>query len=109
MGILLRELGYRPAMTKPPAFGKDSRVLVRYDRGGRRLPEDAEELMWLDFGELQKVRICPGHNIQGAMQPHLLHIDASKVTKYKGLEREPTAPVGVVITRDESTSAFQLQ
>ena len=63
-------------------------VLVPYDDRGRRLPmggDDEEEgkkafsrskqakgaqrRMWLDLREGARVRITPGHNIQGARQP----------------------------------------
>jgi len=106
---LLRELGFRPSLMRPVAFRKENRALVPYDRSGRRLPEGAEKLMWLDFSERQKIRICSGHNIQGAMQPHLLHIDGPRATRFKGVERAPAPPIGCVLRRNESTASFVLQ
>merc|ERR1712070_1135444 len=75
---LLKELGVHMAkVPRPLPCPKANRVLVPYDAEGRRLPEDARRWMWLDLNERQKVRITPGHNIQGARQPQFMHIGAS--------------------------------
>lgn len=49
-----------------------------------------------------KVRITPGHNIQGAKQPAFMHIGATKSTKHKGRVRAPAVGVGVVMRREQT-------
>merc|ERR1719240_741765 len=110
MRLLLKELGFPMAKaTRPPPLPKANRVLVPYDADGRRLPEDARRWMWLDLNERQKVRITPGHNIQGSRQPQFMHIGASEPVTIKGVTRKNGEGLGVVLRRDEGTAAFALQ
>merc|ERR1712070_1288171 len=96
-------------VSRPPAFPQANRVLVPYDAEGRRLPEGASRWMWLDLNDRQKVRITPGHNIQGARQPQFMHIGASAPVTIKGVTRKNGEGAGVVLRRDEGTSSFALQ
>ena len=84
---LLSELGLGPVSVRLPGWGKDvdrSFAMVPYDKDGRRLRRrPAAEgggwdgpLMRLDLRDRQRVRITPGHNIQGARQPMYMHIGA---------------------------------
>lgn len=110
MRLLLKELGYPAARVgRPPALPRANRVLVPYDADGRRLPEGECRWMWLDLNERQKVRITPGHNIQGARQPQFMHIGASKPVTVKGVTNKNGVGLGVVIRRDEGTASFGLQ
>merc|ERR1712139_406468 len=107
--LLLRELGFPSARLRPPAWPKESRALVPYDAEGRRLPKGDRRWMWLDLSDRAKVRITPGHNIQGARQPQFMHIGASKPVVHKGVTRKNGEGLGVVVRRDEGTSSFALQ
>lgn len=93
--ILLEELGFGPLKPAKTHWPTESRVLVPYSADGRRVPDGGRK-MWLDLSDRQKIRITPGHNIQGAKQPQFMHIGKSK----PGL--------GSVLQRDESTSSFSL-
>ena len=70
--MLLEELRMGPVPMRQPSFPHRA-AQVPYDRDGVRLRE-CGPMMWLDLSDGQKVRITPGHNIQGARQPHLMHI-----------------------------------
>merc|ERR1712185_369395 len=107
--LLVKELGFASAGLRPPAWLRENRALVPYDADGRRLPKGERRWMWLDLNERQKVRITPGHNIQGAKQPQFMHIGASKPVTHKGVTRKNGEGVGVVIRRDEGIAAFALQ
>jgi len=109
MRLLLRELGFPQAKVHVPVFPKLNRVLVPYDSHGRRLPNGERRWMWLDLSDRAKVRITPGHNIQGARQPQFMHIGASKPVVHKGVTRKNGEGLGVVVRRDEGTSSFALQ
>jgi NAD-dependent SIR2 family protein deacetylase len=106
--LLLRELGFPSARLRPPAWPKESRALVPYDAEGRRLPKGERRWMWLDLSDRQKVRITPGHNIQGARQPQYMHIGASKSVTVKGTTRKPGEGLGCVVSRQDDTSSFVL-
>lgn len=93
--VLLEELGFDPLKPAKTHWPDVSRVLVPYDSEGRLVP-DGSKKMWLDLRDRQKIKITPGHNIQGAKQPQYMHIGKSK----PGL--------GTVLQRDESTSCFSL-
>lgn len=93
--VLLEELGFEPLRPSKTHWPHVSRVLVPYDAEGRRVPEGSRK-MWLDLNDRQKIKITPGHNIQGAKQPQYMHIGKAK----PGL--------GTVLQRDESTSCFSL-
>jgi NAD-dependent SIR2 family protein deacetylase len=110
MRLLLKELGFPLAKVgRAPAMPKVNRVLVPYDADGRRLPEGACRWMWLDLNDRQKVRITPGHNIQGARQPQFMHIGASAPVTIKGVTRKNGEGLGVVLRRDDGTTSFALQ
>merc|ERR1719428_2192428 len=110
MRQLLRELGFPPAQVKlqPPVWPRESRALVPYDAEGRRLPDGERRWMWLDLSERQKVRITPGHNIQGAKQPQYMHIGASKPVTVKGTTRKPGEGLGCVVSREDASASFIL-
>merc|ERR1712224_551369 len=78
----------------------NNKALVPYDKQGRRNEADGIRKMWLDLTEGAKIRITPGHNIQGAKQPVYMHIGANKPHKYKGQVRQPGIGRGTVIRRD---------
>eukprot|EP00656_Telonema_subtile_P040196 TRINITY_DN4525_c0_g1_i3.p1 TRINITY_DN4525_c0_g1~~TRINITY_DN4525_c0_g1_i3.p1 ORF type:complete len:372 (-),score=75.45 TRINITY_DN4525_c0_g1_i3:93-1208(-) len=96
---LVAQIGLGKLPTKLPKWSTDA-VLVPYDADGQRVPEGAP-LMWLDLSDRQRVRITPGHNIQGAQQPAFMHIGATKAKKYKGVVREPCEGVGFVMRREK--------
>jgi len=93
--MLLEELGFDPLKPAATHWPDVSRVLVPYDSEGRLIPTGSKK-MWLDLRDRQKIRITPGHNIQGAKQPQFMHIGKSK------------PGFGSVLQRDESTSSFSL-
>lgn len=84
-------------------------MLVPYDKEGRRSKTPDQPRMWLDLRDDQKVRITPGHNIQGARQPQYMHIGAAKAVKIQGVERQPAPGLGSVLRREEDSGSFVLQ
>merc|ERR1711977_694023 len=89
LGMLVEELGLGPVATKQPKWPTKA-ALVPYDADGVRLVGDLEApRMWLDLSTGQKVRLTPGHNIQGAKQRQFMHIGADKPVKINGKLREP--------------------
>eukprot|EP00746_Dinoflagellata_sp_MGD_P166671 gnl/MRDRNA2_/MRDRNA2_96733_c0_seq1.p1 gnl/MRDRNA2_/MRDRNA2_96733_c0~~gnl/MRDRNA2_/MRDRNA2_96733_c0_seq1.p1 ORF type:complete len:546 (+),score=100.73 gnl/MRDRNA2_/MRDRNA2_96733_c0_seq1:89-1639(+) len=106
--LLLRELGFGSAGARPPAWLRENRALVPYDADGRRLPKGERKWMWLDLNERQKVRITPGHNIQGAKQPQYMHIGGKKPVTTNGVTRQPGVGLGSVVSRQEDTASFVL-
>lgn len=107
-GLLLRELGFPRARLQPQVWQRESRALVPYYADGRRVRKGDQRWMWLDLGERQKVRITPGHNIQGAKQPQYMHIGALRPVTLKGVTRQPGAGLGCVVSRQEETASFVL-
>eukprot|EP00931_Biecheleriopsis_adriatica_P029237 TRINITY_DN17389_c0_g1_i1.p1 TRINITY_DN17389_c0_g1~~TRINITY_DN17389_c0_g1_i1.p1 ORF type:complete len:215 (+),score=45.05 TRINITY_DN17389_c0_g1_i1:467-1111(+) len=99
---LLRELGFGRTVPRAPPWPRESRALVPYDEDGVRLPEGEQRWMWLDFSDRAKVRITPGHNIQGAGQPKYMHIGAEKPVIFKGATRRPGPGLGTVLRREET-------
>lgn len=96
---VVKELGVDPVPAHAVRWNPVNSMLVPYDRNGKLLPKNsAEPKMWLDFSDQAKVKICPGHNIQGAKQPIYMHIGRKK--PYKG--RAPGMGHGVVIRREET-------
>jgi hypothetical protein len=93
--MLLEELGFEPLKPAKTHWPEVSRVLVPYDAQGRLLPAGSKK-MWLDLRDRQRIKITPGHNIQGAKQPQYMHIGKAKPGH------------GSVLQRDESTSSFSL-
>jgi len=111
LGHILRELGLPvPNMARPPRnWPTTSRVVVPYDAEGRLLPKDRrEKMMVLDLSDGARVRITPGHNIQGAQQPVFMHIGATSPFTYKGITKQPGPGKGRVAQRNEATSCFDL-
>lgn len=114
MKHLLRTLGLRPPKLSQPRWPKRNRVAVPYDANGRLLeskdgtPEPPK--MWLDLSVGQRIKITPGHNIQGAQQPAFMHIgaEAGTVHTHKGITRPAAEGVGTVIRRCEQASSFDL-
>jgi hypothetical protein len=99
LACLLKHLGFPPLRPGSIAtFPKETRVLVPYDADGRRVPEGGRR-MWLDLSDRQKIRITPGHNIQGAKQPQFMHI---------GKKGGSQPGHGTVLNRDEHTCSFSL-
>ena len=85
------------------------RMLVPYDRDGRRLSPTAmarSNWMVLDLSARMAVKINPDHNIQGARQPMFLHIGATKPHRFKGQTRSPRVGYGVVQERDDETCSY---
>ena len=65
--------------------------------------------MWLDLRGGQAIKLCAGHNIQGARQPAYMHIGACKpVSVGRGPVRAPGPGHGRVIKRNEITCSFVL-
>merc|ERR1711904_360297 len=79
-----------------------------YDVDGRRLPQGERRWMWLDLNERQKIRITPGHNIQGAKQPQYMHIGGRRPVTTNGVKRQPGDGLGSVVSRQEDTASFVL-
>lgn len=109
--VLLRELGMDTTdLPVEPAWPKSSRVQVPYDADGVLVTNTRK--MWLDLCKGKKIKITPGHNIQGARQPAYLHIGADKdyTRKVKGkVKVTKAAPgYGTVVRRDEPSSSFVL-
>jgi NAD-dependent SIR2 family protein deacetylase len=107
-GLLLRELGFSSARQRPQVWTRENRALVPYDADGRRLPKGERRWMWLDLSERQKIRITPGHNIQGAKQPMFMHIGGRKPITTNGVTRQPGVGLGSVVSRNEDTACFVL-
>eukprot|EP00439_Symbiodinium_sp_Y106_P080574 s842_g19.t1 len=107
--MLLPELGFGLSIVRPPVWPRQERVLVPYDKDGRRLRSGSGKRMWLDLQKGQAVRITPGHNIQGAKQPAYMHIGAKKPIVVKGETRQPGVGVGTVLNRCNTTCSFILQ
>jgi len=102
LGMLVEELGLGPVATKQPKWPTKA-ALVPYDADGVRLAGDSEApRMWLDLSTGQKVRLTPGHNIQGAKQRQFMHIGADKPVKINGKMREPAIGNGVVMHRQQT-------
>lgn len=102
LGMLVEELGLGPVVTKQPKWPTKA-ALVPYDADGVRLAGDSEApRMWLDLSTGQKVRLTPGHNIQGAKQRQFMHIGADKPVKINGIMREPAIGNGVVMRREQT-------
>mmetsp|Transcript_53842 Transcript_53842/g.149752 ORF Transcript_53842/g.149752 Transcript_53842/m.149752 type:complete len:607 (-) Transcript_53842:146-1966(-) len=97
---LLLELGFSSVPTQAPSWPSVSHALVPYDGDGRRLLAGERRRMWLDLRDHAKVRITPGHNIQGAKQPVYMHIGASKPVVFSGKTVDPAPGNGTVLRRE---------
>jgi len=102
---LMKHLGVPNLPCVSPVFAKNNKALVPYDKDGNKC-EDRR--MWLDLNNFQKIRITPGHNIQGAQQPQFMHIGAKKATVHKGVKRKPGPGVGTVRNRSDAKQCFEL-
>jgi len=108
--MLVQELGLPRLACRPPAWPRSNRELVPYDKDGRRLAPGRGRRMWLDLRDGQKVRITPGHNIQGAQQPQYMHIGAPGPYRDSatGQVRQPAEGLGTVARRDDSSASYVL-
>jgi len=97
---LVRELGFGSVPSRAPSWPSVSHALVPYDADGCRLPEGDRRRMWLDLRDRAKVRITPGHNIQGAKQPMYMHIGATQPVIFRGQKRAPAPGNGTVLRRE---------
>jgi NAD-dependent SIR2 family protein deacetylase len=95
--------------------GVQSRVAVPYDSAGRRLPDAMVAgharpgWMWLDLSDGARVKLTPGHNIQGAQQPGMMHIGAPGPTRMRdGSTRAPAEGYGEVSRREPASCSFVL-
>lgn len=104
---VLFHLGYGRIRLQTPVWSKESRALVLYDETGHRVA-DGGRRMWLDLRDRQKVRLTPGHNIQGARQPMYMHIGAPGPRKVGGRMREPAEGIGTVVKREDDSASFIL-
>eukprot|EP00928_Gymnodinium_smaydae_P074503 TRINITY_DN57549_c0_g1_i1.p1 TRINITY_DN57549_c0_g1~~TRINITY_DN57549_c0_g1_i1.p1 ORF type:complete len:1191 (+),score=165.92 TRINITY_DN57549_c0_g1_i1:248-3574(+) len=107
-GVLM-ELGFGKVNPRPPMWPQVSKALVPYDMDGQLLPVDAQKWMWLDLQDRAKVRITPGHNIQGAKQPKFMHIGAAQTVTYQGKKRKPAVGLGTVLRREENHFLLQVE
>ena len=89
-----------------PVWPEGSSVLCPYDADGNRT--DSGVLMRWDLRPGQRIRLAPGHNVQGAMQPTQMHIGAAEPVVVRGVRRQPAPGNGVVLRRDEPSSSFKL-
>eukprot|EP00041_Stephanoeca_diplocostata_P013980 m.251134 g.251134 ORF g.251134 m.251134 type:complete len:441 (-) comp19534_c0_seq31:124-1446(-) len=113
--VLLRELDIDDSGIFAAAGTSDARwrdlpsaVLVPYDKDGKRV-QNPQKRMWLDLSNRAQVRLSPGYNIQGALQPGMMHIGAAKATKSRTGTTLPPAPGhGYVVQRSEEVCAFKL-
>merc|ERR1711939_1101573 len=65
--------------------------------------------MWLDLRDNAKIKLTPGHNVQGAQQPAYMHIGAKKpITLPSGAVRKNGPGHGSVIGRDDATCSLKL-
>ena len=98
---LAHKLGLGSVPTTVPSYSSERAVPVPYDKDGIRLPPGSKEpKMYLDFSDGAKIKLAPGHNIQGARQPCYMHIGAKMKTKYRGVMREPGDGTGRVARRE---------
>ena len=105
MTSLLSRLGC--AKVPRPTFKKqETRVLVPYDKQGQRT--DGSTMMWWDLRDSQKIKVTPGHNIQGARQPSSMHIGAPKPFMRNGVKVMPAPGDGVVLRREDASCSLQL-
>lgn len=104
LGLLLATLSITTPRTHSPNYSPrvwetGTRVLVPYDRNGKRIDDKSKDgmplqKMWLDLSIGARVKLNPKHNCQGAQQPAFLHIGRKK-TKYRG--RLPSDGTGRVV------------
>ena len=110
--MLLAELGMslpHGAVLRGVAWPKADRACVPYDAEGKLLePGSGRPMMLLDLSPGARVRITPGHNIQGARQPMYMHTGAKKPHKHKGVLRQPARGNGVVSERCDASSSYLL-
>lgn len=110
MSMLLEALSIPlPDIITSVSFCPHNKILVPYDKNGRKLA-DMERNPWmvLDLEPGSRVRITPGHNIQGAQQPMYMHIGAKKASTYGGRTRRPAVGLGSVKRRCSASSSFVL-
>jgi len=105
--LLLLEFGLKNIKRTPATFKKEAHVLVPYDKDGKRTTNG--DKMWLDLRDNAKIKLTPGHNVQGAQQPAYMHIGAKKpITLPSGAVRKNGPGHGSVIGRDDATCSLKL-
>merc|ERR1711924_326143 len=60
-------------------------------------------------GNITRVKLTEGHNVQGAKQPQYMHIGAGKPYKHRGVVMQPGPGTGTVVGEIQGHSAYQLQ
>eukprot|EP01065_Artemidia_motanka_P051101 TRINITY_DN88_c0_g1_i1.p1 TRINITY_DN88_c0_g1~~TRINITY_DN88_c0_g1_i1.p1 ORF type:complete len:528 (+),score=121.13 TRINITY_DN88_c0_g1_i1:70-1653(+) len=103
---VLRSLAIAEPKLQPRSFPAERRVAVPYDRQGKR---SKTERTWLDLSDGAKIKLTENHNIQGAQQPHFMHIGATEPVRVGSTIRQPAPGHGVVERRDDTTSGFVLR
>jgi len=101
LSLLLKELDLEVPRSDVPAWTIKSKILVPYDKNGRRLPESSGKRMWLDLSDHQKIRSTPGSNTQS--KPH-----APSGGRRECGGRTQSTGLGVVVKRDHSSASFVL-
>ena len=104
MESLLAALGV-PAINCPVIQNPGYRVLVPYDRNGKKTEE---RLMVLDLSKGQRIKLSPSHNCQEARQPLYEHIGAKKPTTYRGRVRQPGPGEGTVVRFSNKNGGWDL-
>jgi len=100
--LLLVELGFGLDIPTAPSTWPTERTLVPYDADGKRIAPDASKpRMWLEFGDHQRVRLCPGHNHRRAGQAKYKHVGTGKPYKILGDMQPPAQGVGKVVHRED--------
>jgi hypothetical protein len=106
--LLLAELAIPTEITSLDCSAVPRRVLVPYDREGKRV-KNPSRLMWWDLQRGAEIRVNPDHNIQGARQIIYMHIGSSKPTGTKTKKGMICGPGnGTVTALNQTTSAFDL-
>jgi len=99
---LLAQMDITDITLEPATFKAESRVLVPYDRHGRR---SQVAKMWLDLRNGAEIKLTDGHNVQGAKQPAYMHIGAD--APCKGRKNGPGH--GTVLRSSRRTCGYELQ
>lgn len=92
-----------------PSFCSDRVALVPYDREGN-LSRTAK--MHLNLSNGMRVKLTDGHNVQGAGQPHYMHIGATepytRPDAYGGKTVQPGPGNGYVHSYNEENAAYNV-
>lgn len=105
--LLMQELGLPTTFPAVNFANVPRRVLVPYNSRGERIADDQPRMYW-DLQRGAKIKLTPGHNIQGARQPVFMHIGSKRpkgTRTKKGHIRGPGN--GIVVSKNNSTNAFE--